>query len=230
MPGSRSGARAGSGGLPRGLAELAAEAADRADRLAAVVIDLEEAGAAVRGAEEPARTGGEPAEAAHGSGTSNRGRLQGSREHVVDGSFLPRRGAGSALRGGHVVRDIAKSSGVERLKIRAAIAGASRFGSKNSVDALTCGRIGGSGCPVQHAGRSAMLSTGPPYPHSMAASQPRLHRAAIALAAPPWQIPCGTAPRGGGDPGVGPERADRAPGWARQPGAIDIDGAGGGDL
>lgn len=45
-------------------------------------------------------------------------------------SFLPLRWAVSAGRGGHVVRDVAKSCEVERWKTRAAIAGASRFGSK----------------------------------------------------------------------------------------------------
>jgi hypothetical protein len=62
-----------------------------------------------------------------------------------------------------VVRDIAKCGGVERLETRAAIAGASRFGSKNSVDALTCGRLGGSGCLAQHGGQQSMLSTGPSF-------------------------------------------------------------------
>jgi len=75
------------------LVQLAAIATDRADGHVAVDVDLEEAGAAVGGAEEPAGAGDAPAKAAHVGSTSNRERVLGSREHERNGSFWPRRPA-----------------------------------------------------------------------------------------------------------------------------------------
>jgi hypothetical protein len=75
------------------LVDLASVAADRADRLVAVEVDLEEAGAAIGAAEEPAGAGDAPTQAAHVGSTSNGERVLGSREHELNGSFWPHRRA-----------------------------------------------------------------------------------------------------------------------------------------
>jgi hypothetical protein len=109
-------------------------------------------------------------------------------------------------------------------RIRGGSRGSESIRFENSVDALTCGRLGGSGCRSQAWRQIANRSTGPPYGHSIhrehrvladspraiTESQPRLHRPEVALRAAGMQIPSRTAPPAGGGSRMGSWRADRS--------------------
>lgn len=133
--------------------------AHRTDGLVAVGVDFEEAGAPVRRAEEATRSGLSAAQATHGRGAPDRIGVERSRKHVDVDSFWPRHGTnwvrwrGTRCSGS---RDGATRFGV---RIRAAIAGASRIRFENSIDALTCGRLDGSCCLSQHAGLATDCQT-----------------------------------------------------------------------